>query len=173
MAKSANILIKLVCFGFLLSDVAALASLPDDILFRISRSRDADEIFYEASLGSDGRLDPGSPVNIYWVRKAKGLQREPLTWIQNRYSYGIKFLETSSDHAIFKFVSFDSKEFKLEKSAEGQFRVYTVLDNRQVIVERIFIQFNGGTFLAPVISEVILYGRDVESGVLLTEDIRP
>lgn len=98
--------------------------------------------------------------------------REPLPWIQNRYSYGIKLLETSADHALFRFVSFDSKEFKLEKSAEGHFMVYTLLNNRPVVVERIFVQFDKGTFLAPVNSQVFLYGRDVESEVLIKEDIR-
>ncbi len=167
-----NILI-VVLFCFLASEVSAITSRPDNNLFKISRSRDTDVIFYDVSLDADGRLDNTSPVNIYWLRKTKGLIREPLTWIQNRYSYGIKLLETSADHAVFRFVSFDSKEFKLEKSAEGQFRVYTLLDNKPVVVERIFVQFDGGTFLSPVISEVILYGRDVESGVLLTEDIKP
>ncbi len=172
MIKRWNILI-VVFFIFLVSEVSANTSRPDNNLFKIIRSRDTDEIFYDVSLGADGRLDPNSPVNIYWIRKTKGLIREPLTWIQNRYSYGIKLLEISAVHAVFRFVSFDSKEFKLEKTAEGQFRVHTLLNNRPVVVERIFIQFDGGTFLSPVISEVILYGRDVESGVLLTEDIRP
>jgi hypothetical protein len=173
MERSGKISVSLVCLSLILTDIALFASLPaEDILFRISRSHDADEIFYEVSLDSDGRLYAGSPVDIYWVRKTKVLVREPLTWLQNRYSYGIRFIETSSDHAIFKFVSFD-KEFKLEKAVEGRFRVYTILDNRPVVVERIFVQFDGGTFLAPVISEVILYGRDVESGILLTENIKP
>lgn len=173
MIRFRNILIIIgFCSSFVLK-ASALIENPDYNLFKISRSRDADVICYDVSLGADGRLDAGSPVNIYWIRRTKGSVREPLTWIQNRYSYGIKFLETSGDHAKFRFVSFDSKEFRLEKSDEGRFMVFTVIGNKTVIVERIFVQFDGGTFLAPDISEVILYGRDVESGLLLTEDIKP
>jgi hypothetical protein len=173
MVRFQNILI-IVCFcsSFVLKS-SALIENPDYNLFKISRSRDADVIFYDVSLRADGKLDAGTPVNIYWKRRTKGSEREPLTRIQNRYSYGIKLLETSGDHAKFKFVSFDSKEFRLEKSDEGRFMVFTVIGNKTVIVERIFVQFDGGTFVAPVISEVILYGRDVESGLLLTEDIKP
>ena len=174
MRNRLNILIILPgLFCLFMYEVSAHFSQPDNTLFKISRSRDADEIAYEVALVADGRLDPDSPVNIYWIKRSKGSVREPLTWIQKRYSYGIKFLETSGDQAIFKFVSFDSKEFNLERSDDGQFRVYALLDNRQVIVERIFVQFDGGSFLSPEISEVILYGRDAGSGVLLTENIRP
>ncbi len=66
--------------------------------------------------------------------------------------------------------------FNVTLVADGRLdpvRVYTLLNNRQVIVERIFVQFDGGSFLSPIISEVILYGRDAESGVLLAENIRP
>ena len=173
MSSRLKIIILPGLFCLFMYEVSAHFSQPGNILFKIGRSRDADEISYEVALGADGRLDPDSPVNIYWIKKSKGSVREPLTWIQNRYSYGIKFLETSGDNAVFKFVSFDSKEFSLERSDDGQFRVYTFLDNRQVIVGRIFVQFDGGSFLSPVISEVILSGRDAGSGVLLTEDIRP
>ncbi len=173
MIRFQNFLIILGLYILILFEASALTENPGNSLFKISRSRDADVICYDVSLEDDGRLNTNSPVNIYWIRRTKGSVREPLTWIQNRYSYGIKFLETSGDHAKFRFVSFDNKEFMLERSDEGRFRVYAAMDNKTVIVERIFVQFEGGTFLAPVISEVILYGRDVESGLLLTEDIRP
>ena len=173
MIRFRNILIIFGLYSLILFEASALTQHPENNLFKISRSRDSDVICYDVSFGEGGRLDAGSPVNIYWIRRTKGSVREPLTWIQNRYSYGIKFFETSGDHAKFRFVSFDNKEFRLERSDEGRFRVYTALDNKTVIVERIFVQFDGGTFLAPVISEVILYGRDVESGFLLTEDIKP
>jgi hypothetical protein len=168
-----NILIIIGFFTSFMPEASAIIENPGYNLFKIIRSRDADVICYDVSLGTDGRLTADSPVIIYWKRKTKGSEREPLTWIQNQYSYGIKFIETSGDHAIFRFVSFESKEFRLEKSDEGRFMVFTAIGNKMVIVERIFVHFDGGTFLAPVISEVILYGRDVESGLFLTEDIKP
>jgi len=35
-----------------------------------------------------------------------------------------------------------------------------------------FVSFDGGTYLAPVIGEVIMYGRDTKTGDLLSEDIK-
>jgi hypothetical protein len=114
MVRFRNILI-VVCFcsSFLLK-ASALSENPDYNLFKISRSRDADVICYDVSLGADGRLDAGSPVNIYWKRKSKVSVREPLTWIQNRYSYGIKFLETSGDHAKFRSFHLTSRSSDLK-----------------------------------------------------------
>lgn len=145
----------------------------DNILFKIDRSRDADIICYDVVLDNYGKLDKESPVSIYWLRKTKDFVHEPLTMIQNRFSYGIRYYETSEHHAIFRFVSFNDRDFKLERSLDGQYGVFTRLGDRLVKVERIYVQFGGGPYLTPVISEVILYGRDPESGILMTENIRP
>lgn len=154
-------------------EITVLSRNSDRNLFKIGRSRDADEIYYDVSLTADGRLDAGSPINIYWVRKTGDNSHEPLTWIQNRYSYGIKLIEKSSEHALFRFVSFDSKVFRVERGADGKFSVRTHIGNKHVTVESMFVHFDGGTYLTPVVAEVILYGRDFETGTLLSEDIKP
>lgn len=173
MAKSENIFIILGLSGLFAYEISAFTQHPDNNLFKIVRSRDTDEIFYDVSLGADGRLDPDSPVNIYWVRKSGGSGgHEPLTWIQRRYSYGIKVIESSPGHALFRFVSFDSKVFRIERGADGRFIARTNIGDNQVTVERIYVRFDGGTYLAPVVGEVIMYGRDTKTGDLLSEDIK-
>jgi len=154
-------------------EIPAVARNTDQNLFKIGRSRDADEIFYDVSLAADGSLDTESPVNIYWVRKSRSGESEPLTWIQRRYSYGIKIIEKSSEHALFRFVSFDSKVFRVERGADGSFMVLTQIGDIPATVESIFVRFDGGTYLTPVVGDVILYGRDFVTGTLLSEDIKP
>ncbi len=156
-----------------MQQLPASARNSDNNLFKIGRSRDADEIFYDATLAADGSLDKESPVNIYWLRKSGSGEREPLTWIQRRYSYGIKVIESSPRHALFRFVSFDSKVFRVKIGADGRFSATTHIGGKLVTVERIYVRFDGGTYLAPVVGEVILYGRDSETGTLLSEDIKP
>ncbi len=156
-----------------MQELPAVARNPDQNLFRIGRSRDADEIYYDVRLAADGRLDRTSPVNIYWVKKSGAGSHEPLTWVQRRYSYGIKIIESSPDHALFRFVSFDTKVFRIERGADGRFAARTNIGDKQVAVEKIFVRFDSGTYLAPVVGEVIMYGRDTLSGILISEDIKP
>ena len=157
----------------LMPELPAVAGNSDHNLFKIGRSRDADEIYYDVRLAADGRLDRTSPVDIYWVRKTGAGSREPLTWIQRRYSYGIKIIESSPDHALFRFVSFNSKVFRIEKGTDGRFSTRTHIGDKQVTVENIFVRFDGGTYLAPVVGEVFMYGRDTLSKILISEDIKP
>lgn len=154
-------------------ELPATAGNSDHNLFKVSRSRDADVINYDVSLTADGRLDIVSPITIYWVRNTGDGTHEPLTWIQRRYSYGINIIESAPYHALFRFVSFDSKVFRIERGTDGRFVARTNIGDRQVTVESIFVRFDGGTYLAPVVGEVILYGRDPETGTLLSEDIKP
>ena len=49
------------------------AAVTNDIspysLFKIERSRDADEISYDINLGPNGDLNKNNPIHIYWIKK--------------------------------------------------------------------------------------------------------
>jgi hypothetical protein len=87
--------------SFLLTPLLLLASSPenDDILFQIVRSRDADKIYYQVNLDKEGNLIAGNPVEIFWLKQTQNNQKEPLTWIQNKYAYGLQFLEVDQQYA--------------------------------------------------------------------------
>src|SRR5438552_3281274 len=59
-------------------------------LFYVQRSKNVNAIVYEANIKSDGTLDKEEPVKIYWIRYTSDSTRAPLTFIQNKYAYGIK-----------------------------------------------------------------------------------
>jgi hypothetical protein len=142
-------------------------------LFKIQRSKDANEIFYDLNLSAPNKLDTQEPINIYWIKHTKNSKAEPLTWIQKRYAYGVNYLKTSENEAVFHFVSYEKRLFQIKLNSSGFFHVYTILQNKEVIVNRIFIQIDGGTFWFPKVSRVELHAKDTRSNKTIIEIINP
>jgi len=173
------ILIASVSVGFNLP--AVTESTEHSHLFRIGRSRDANEIMYDLNLNKSGKPDNANPITIYWVKNADKNRIKPLTWIQNKFAYGLRLLipKTSRvnddlDCVIdFQFVSYDKRDFTLKKGRKGQYKVFTLSKGQEVEVSRIFIKIDGGSFWAPAISRVELHGIEVQSGKKITETIHP
>ncbi len=142
-------------------------------LFKIGRSKDANEIHYEVNLDENGNLDLSSPIHTYWIKYTRNGRIEPLTWIQNKYAYGLKFLSVSPEKIEFQFVSYSKRNFWLKKIDSGKYKVYTLSKGKEVEVERVFIQIDSGTFWLPKISQVKLYANEPETREPLLEIIHP
>lgn len=142
-------------------------------LFKIERSKDANPIFYEVNTDKSNNLNVDNPVNVYWIKHTDDGRIEPLTWIQKKYAYGLKFLRVNENETTFQFVSYDKKTFTLKRNKEGNYKVYSLIGNKLVEVNRIFVQIDGGTFWFPKISRVELHAKDVLSGQITKEIINP
>jgi hypothetical protein len=132
-------------------------------LFNIERSKDKNEIVYEGNYNIDGQLNIQEPIKTYWIKHENNHRIEPLTWIQKNYAYGIEYIKTESTFAEFQFVSYKKRQFQIKKDSDGNFKVFTTSNNKKVIVNRIFIQIDGGTFWFPKISRVELHAQDAKT----------
>lgn len=142
-------------------------------LFKIERSKDGNQIFYDVHTVTNDKLNVKNPITPYWIRKTEGNKIKPLTWIQEHYAYGLNFTYSSEKIAQFHFVSYDKRSFTLKQYKKDCFKVFTELNGKEVIVNRIFIQIDGGTFWFPKISKVELHAIEPNSGVELLEIIYP
>jgi len=141
-------------------------------LLKIGRNRDANEIWYTANFNTNGMPDKERPVEVFWLKKTAQNKTEPLTWIQSRLAYGVKVLKNNPDKVEFQFVSYPYRTFEMRKYND-RFQVFTTSNKQEVILERIFINISGGTFMLPQISKVELYGIDPTTGNKTLEIIRP
>ncbi len=143
------------------------------LLFRIERSRDADEIWYTVNLHPDGKVDSAMIVKVFWVKKSEDSRIEPLTGIQKRFSYGIKSVEPapSGDAWSFQLAAYKNRRFLLKKSMDGRYSVFTRSEGREVEVRKLYVKFDGGTFLAPSVAYVQLTGTDRRTGAEIQEII--
>jgi len=137
-------------------------------LFKIDRSRDPDIVVYDVRLDSLGKLDSSSPIAVYWKKFSRDGRFEPLTGIQKKFGYGIKFQNIGEHAADFKFVFSLDRKFELRKSEDDHYRVYTFSEGNKVEVKSLFIHFKDDPFWFPEISRIELVGLDTEKGRMVS-----
>lgn len=140
-----------------------------NMLFKIQRSKDANEIHYDIKLDNKGLLNTAEPIDVHWVKYGAVV---PLTDIQKKYAYGLHILSVKPGEIHFQFVSYNKRSFILKRITANTFKVYVNSCGKQVELQRIFIQLDGGTFWVPRISKVELHGMDA-TGNSTTEIIKP
>ncbi len=154
-----------------LSLTAFIASDESPLLFKIERSKDANQILYTLNIDNEGNLNE-EPINAFWIKKTKKGRIEPLTWIQKKYAYGLKYLHACEKCATFQFVSYDKTNLHLRKYND-EYKVFTQLNGEVVEVEKIFVQIDGGTFWVPNVTAVELHAKYLKSGEEVVEIIQP
>lgn len=145
-------------------------------LFYVQRSNNNNAIVYETNLNADSTINRAEPVHVYWIRYSSDSTKAELTYIQKKYAYGVKSVEIEgkSGQFILNFVSYDKKKFYLVKSREGNmYQALTMIDGKMAVLEKVFIQLNGGTFWFPTIDEIVLHGRDPLTKEKLVEHFIP
>jgi hypothetical protein len=170
--KTTTILAILLAFS-MISDAADSGNSNSNSLFKIGRSKDANEIFYEVKTNRDGSLNMEEPIKIYWIKYTKNGEIEPLTKIQQNFAYGLEFLKVTPEKAEFQFVSYSKRTLTLRRNNAGKFGVFTEVEGKQVELERVFIQIDGGTFWFPKITRVEVHAIKAEANELVVEVIRP
>lgn len=172
LIKAITFLAVFLVFGPVL-EVFSSENSHRNSLFKIGRSKDANEIFYEVKTTPGGSLDIKEPIKIYWIKYTENNSIEPLTLVQQKFAYGLKFLKVNSESAEFQFVSYSKRTLSLRKNSNGNYGVFTEVDGKEVELERVFIQIDGGTFWFPKITRVEVHAKKAEAGELLVEVIEP
>ncbi|BAX81764.1 DUF4833 domain-containing protein [Labilibaculum antarcticum] len=163
--------VLLLSFGLLST---GLRVAPEDkILFSIGRSKDANEIYYSLNLDKYNRLNAENPIQVYWIKRTRKSKIVPLTWIQQKFAYGIVYLSKSENYAKFRLAAYDKRVFELKKNKNNEFRVFTMSNNVEVEVDRVFIYITGGTFWIPKIPKVELYATLSRTDKKIKETIIP
>lgn len=142
-------------------------------LFSIGRSKDANEIFYAVNMVNSNKLNKENPINVYWLKRTENNKIEPLSWVQNKFTYGIVYLSKSESTAKFRFAAYDKRVFELKKNKNNEFKVFTISENKEVEVNRIYIYITGGTFWIPEIPKVELYATISGTDKKMKETIIP
>ena len=133
----------------------------EDELFEITRNKDEHKIIYYLNQDKIGNLDLKEPIGAYWRRMDEsGRTSRSLNMLERKYAYGMKFLETKSEFARFRFVSYDKREFILKRILRDGFAVFTDIDGKELKIQNIHLHLDGGTFWFPKITSIELRGHD-------------
>jgi len=136
---------------------AAGSADPTEPLFILQRSRDANEVHYDARLSADGQLDEKDPIDAYWLRKAEDGSRKPLSKIM-LIAYGFEVKAPREGRYPFKLKCFSLRTTTLVRTG-GHWRVETTISGQTAFLNRLFVTTDeSGTF--PKVLSIDLFGED-------------
>jgi hypothetical protein len=94
---------------------------------------------YDAQVTPDGKLYQKEPVIVYWIRLAEDGRKRELSFIQRKFSYGIRTkYDPVSNSAIVEIAAARSRSIKVYE-VEGVYRGETRINGQPAFLERIFI----------------------------------
>jgi phosphatidylglycerophosphate synthase len=142
-------------------------------LFYLQRTSNKNTIVYDLNM-VNGLPDKEDPVHVYWIRYSDKGQKQELSYVQRNFAYGIKStaLANNAGYAL-HFVSYKKYVLYLMKSAaDNKYRVFTTVNSKTVVLNRIFIKINGGSFWTPKVEYVEIKGVDPISGREITDRLK-
>jgi len=150
-------------------------ALPDNIsrLFYVQRSPNANTIVYELNAGKNGQLDPENPMHVYWLRYAEKGQKEELNYVQRKFAYGLVTKPLGNDKYDIRFVSYKKFPLTLMKANDGKYHIFATVNQKEMVINRIFIKIEGGSFWLPNVKYVEIKGTDPSTGKEITERFKP
>ncbi len=141
-------------------------------LFYIQRTPNTNTIIYELN-ARNGQVDEENPINVYWLKYAVGGQREELNYVQRKFAYGIITKKLSNERYDVRFVSYKKFPLLLMKANDGKYHIFATVEQKQMMLNRIFINIEGGTFWLPNIVYVEFKGTDPLTGKELVQRFKP
>ncbi len=148
----------------------------ENFLFYLQRTININTIVYELNLDEKNEISLEEPIKIKWIQYAKDSTIEPLNYIQRKFAYGLvsKLIDPVNKSFEFHFVSYNGKPLYLIKSAiDNKYHVYISINNKLSVLDRIFVQIDGGTFWVPEISYVEVSGTAPVTAEKMIEKIKP
>ena len=148
----------------------------ENSLFYVQRSKNTNAIVYDVNRLPDGTPDPLNPIHIYWIRYASDSTKEELSYIQQKYAYGLvsRPYNGQKNAYVMQFVSYDKKNFYLlPTSTPKKYAAFTNINGKLSELKKVFIMLNGGTFWFPTIEYIELIGKDPATQQTITERFVP
>lgn len=142
-------------------------------LFYVQRTPNANTIVYDLNLNSDGKLNTEQPVKVYWLKYAERGQKEELNYIQRKFAYGLNTKVLNNGSYDIRFVSYKKFPLTLMKGGDGKYHIFASVAQKQVILNRIFVKIEGGSFWIPNVLYVEIKGTDPETGKEIVDRFKP
>jgi phosphatidylglycerophosphate synthase len=140
------------------TDFPVPAGIPNQLFF-LQRDPNTNTVIYQLNVNSAGKLDEDEPVRVFWIRYAEQGQREGLSFIQRKFAYGLSAKKVATDRYELKFAAYNKVPFYLMRSGtDNAFHVYTVVANKQILLNRVYLRIEGGTFWVPNVKYIEFKG---------------
>lgn len=147
-----------------------------NMLFYLQRTVDVNTVIYEINYKEDGEINRKKPVKIYWIDFDNGGKRSELTFVQNKFAYGVEFIELEGAKPVFEINLVSYKKIHMYLKPTGKnaaYEIHVIINDKPSILTNIMVNITGGTYLHPNVSFIELVGKDLVTGDKIIEKIKP
>jgi hypothetical protein len=143
-------------------------------LFYLQRTTNSNTIICDLNTDAKGQVIKDNPVHVYWIRYDEGGEKKELSYIQETFAYGIKHELLPTGVYKLHFVSYKKQVFYLKRSPkDNQYKMYFVLNNKEFVLQKLFVRIDGGTFWVPNVVYMEIIGKDEYSGTPFSYKFKP
>ncbi len=143
-----------------------------NMLFFLQRTPDANTVVYQLNLEKDGRLNEKSPVKASWIRYEENGVVKELSGIETKFAYGVKCKALGNEAYEVRLVSYKKLPMYLLKSpTDQQYRLYIKDEGKDLLLKRVFVKVEGGSFWFPKVQYIDLFTIDSENGAQILKRI--
>ena len=143
-------------------------------LFYLQRTTNSNTIICDLNTDAKGQVLKDNPVHVYWIRYDEGGEKKELSYIQETFAYGIKHDLLPNGVYKLHFVSYKKQVFFLKRSLkDNQYKVYFLLNNKDFVLQKLFVKIEGGTFWVPNVIYMELIGKDEYTGTVISYKFKP
>ncbi len=155
-------------------DVFVGHTIPDDpnMMFYIQKNTNPNTIVYAMKLGTDGKMDPNEPMEVFWRRYQEDGARKKLAWLEKTFAFDFKVkpLEGKANTYVFSLIAMKGKKLYVTQTKSGKPNVFMKISGKTARLERIYVMVDDSKRIQSV-NSMELFGRDYKTGKLVYEKI--
>lgn len=142
-------------------------------LFYLQRDPNTNTVIYTLNV-KDGEVDDNNPINAHWIRYAEGGERSDLSFIQRKFAYGVNHTKTGEREYDIRLQAYKDLAISVKyDSTHKQYKAFTEVKDREIILERIFVRIDGGSYFKPNIQYIEVLGYDPRTKAKISHRFSP
>jgi hypothetical protein len=144
-----------------------------DQLFYLQRDPDFNTVVYSINI-ENGELNTSRPVKTHWIRYTDGNKRTNLSLIQRTMAYGVHHTKVNENEFDIRIQAYKNLSIKVKFNKQSKkYQAYTLVENKEIILERIFVRINGGSLFRPKVEYIEITGSHPSSKAKINHRFQP
>ncbi|WP_055092938.1 DUF4833 domain-containing protein [Flavobacterium aquidurense] len=142
----------------------------DNMLFYIQRDPNINTAIYAINYQENGKIDKNNPIKAYWIRYAEKGEKKDFSYMQRKFAYGLESKTLDNEEFEIQFVSYKKLPLTLKKiDSDQKYHVFVSVNQKRILVEKIFVRIEGGSFWLPNVKYAEVTGIETSSNKTITE----
>ena len=159
-------IVFLAALALALSAIAPAFAGSTEKLFFIQRSKNKNEIHYDARLTAKNELDPNNPIDAYWLRLGGDGSRGPITMLQ-KMAYGYD-VDRGTDGTYRMQLTALKKRPLMLVHVNGRWRAQATIGGKQAYLHHLYVSTNESG-LIPKVLYIDVFGEELGTGKAIQE----